>query len=247
MVTDRSLHALAPPASIAGQPREVAAHERLAAGQPHVADAHRRQHAHDPRDLLEAQDLVALEPRQPLGRHAVLAAEVAAVGDRDAHVADQSSMPILQRLDRPSAPRLPCGHAAHRYGRRIAVLRVLALSGCGTDPTGRRAGQDAAVRHRHGRARLHDDLHAGARAGPDRAPAARPGSAASRPGSSALGRSSIPYLSVGKITVKGSTATVIVLSVAQGQRSSLDAIGLIKTGAGWRIDRSARNWPTSSR
>ena len=36
------------------------------------------------------EDLGALEPGQPLGRHAVLAAEVAAVGDRDPQVGDRA-------------------------------------------------------------------------------------------------------------------------------------------------------------
>ena len=49
-------------------------------------------------DLLESQDLGALEPRQPLGRHAVLAAEVAAVGDRYAQVPDLASVTVDERV-----------------------------------------------------------------------------------------------------------------------------------------------------
>ena len=51
-----------------------------------------------PLDLLEGEDLVALEPRQPLGRHAVLTAEVAAVGDRDAQVADVAAVAVDEGL-----------------------------------------------------------------------------------------------------------------------------------------------------
>ena len=80
------------------QPRELAAHERLATGQPQVADAHRGEQRDQPLDLLEREHLGSLEPRQPLGRHAVLATEVAAVGDRDAEVADEPAVAVAQRL-----------------------------------------------------------------------------------------------------------------------------------------------------
>ena len=80
------------------EPREVAPHERLAAGQPHVAHAHLGEQPDEPRDLLEREDPVALQPRQPLRRHAVLAAEVAAVGDGDAHVADRPAVAVAQGL-----------------------------------------------------------------------------------------------------------------------------------------------------
>jgi hypothetical protein len=75
---------------------QLAAHEWLAAGQPHVADPEGREEPHEPLDLLEAQQLRALEPRQPLGRHAVLAAEVAAVGDRDAEVRDAAAVAVVE-------------------------------------------------------------------------------------------------------------------------------------------------------
>ena len=76
------------------EPRELAPHERLAAGEPEVGDAHPREQRHDALDLLEAQDLVAVEPRQAVGRHAVLAAEVAAVGDRHAQVRDEAAVAV---------------------------------------------------------------------------------------------------------------------------------------------------------
>ena len=47
--------------------------------------------ARSPRSVRTA---LALEPRQALGGHAVLAAEVAAVGDRDAHVADVAAVTV---------------------------------------------------------------------------------------------------------------------------------------------------------
>jgi len=44
-----------------------------------------------------------------------------------------------------------------------------------------------------------------------------------------------PVVSIGKIELRGSQATAITLTVAQGQQASLSAIELIKTGQGWRI------------
>jgi hypothetical protein len=76
------------------QAPQLAPHERLAAGQADVVHAHAAQQGHEPRDLLVGQQRVALQPRQPLGRHAVLAAEVAAVGDRDAHVPDGAPVTV---------------------------------------------------------------------------------------------------------------------------------------------------------
>ena len=51
----------------------------------------------------------------------------------------------------------------------------------------------------------------------------------------ALGKVVKPTLSIGQITVKGKTANVITLTVAQGQPASLDVLQLIDTGGGWRI------------
>jgi hypothetical protein len=44
-----------------------------------------------------------------------------------------------------------------------------------------------------------------------------------------------PTVSVGKITVRGSEASAITLSFAQGQQASLDAVELIETSNGWRV------------
>ena len=89
------------------QPRELAPHQRLAAREPHVGHAHPRQHAHQPLDLLEAEHLGAVEPGQAVGRHAVLAAEVAAVRDGDPQVRDQRGR------GRPRGVRCsPCGRVS---------------------------------------------------------------------------------------------------------------------------------------
>src|SRR5262249_59635454 len=67
---------------------EVAPQERLAAGETEAVDAERREDGDERVDLLEGEQVLALEPDVLLLRHAVLAAEVAAVGDREAQVAE---------------------------------------------------------------------------------------------------------------------------------------------------------------
>ena len=77
------------------QPLQVAAHERLTARDADLPHAAVDEDARDPRDLLERQELAPLEEAViaavDLLRHAVDAAEVAAVGDRDAQVAQRAS------------------------------------------------------------------------------------------------------------------------------------------------------------
>jgi hypothetical protein len=50
-----------------------------------------------------------------------------------------------------------------------------------------------------------------------------------------FGGVSRPTLSIGRITVSGSRASVIALSTAQGQPASLDTVELTRTSNGWRI------------
>jgi len=79
-------------ASIAISCSDVLAQQRLAPGEADLLDAVALEDAREPRDFLERQQLV---PRQEfvvgpehLARHAVHAAEVAAIGDRDAQVVE---------------------------------------------------------------------------------------------------------------------------------------------------------------
>jgi CRP-like cAMP-binding protein len=89
---------------------EPAADQRLAPRQPEVLDPHGRHHRDQVLDLLEGEDLLPLEPRHPLGRHAVLAAEVAAVGYGDAQIGDPPAMPVVQGFPRGHSHRQhpPC-------------------------------------------------------------------------------------------------------------------------------------------
>jgi hypothetical protein len=44
-----------------------------------------------------------------------------------------------------------------------------------------------------------------------------------------------PTLSIGSISVKGHRASAIALTGARGQTTTLEAIGLVQTGHGWRV------------
>ena len=78
--------------------REVAPSEGLAAGQPDLRHAHAGEHSDETRHLLEREELVATEPLESLGGHAVPAPKVALVGDRHAHAGDLAIPRIDERL-----------------------------------------------------------------------------------------------------------------------------------------------------
>jgi Holliday junction resolvasome RuvABC endonuclease subunit len=48
-----------------------------------------------------------------------------------------------------------------------------------------------------------------------------------------------PTLSVSKVSVKGQTASAIVLASATGQKAALESIELIETKHGWRLESLA--------
>jgi hypothetical protein len=48
-----------------------------------------------------------------------------------------------------------------------------------------------------------------------------------------------PILSIGRITVNGSSAQAITLSGAAGQKGAFESIRLVDTGSGWRISSLA--------
>jgi hypothetical protein len=71
----------------ANQLGQIAAQEWLASRKAHVFDAQRRKHLNQPRDFLECQQFLPRQPDVILLRHAVIAAQVAPVGDRNAQAA----------------------------------------------------------------------------------------------------------------------------------------------------------------
>src|SRR5262249_56859024 len=96
--------------------------------QADVLDAQRDESPDEALDLLEREQVGALEPGKAFGRHAVLAAEVAAVGDGDPEVADQAAMAVPERLAKrchPAKSRATSARADEppRLGRGGAVIR----------------------------------------------------------------------------------------------------------------------------
>jgi hypothetical protein len=93
--------------------RQVATQQRLAAGQPDLGHPELDERPHDPLELLEAQQLVSGEEGvvgpEHLARHAVAAAQVAAVGDGD-DTRRSSTGPDRLQLGTPCdrLRRLPC-------------------------------------------------------------------------------------------------------------------------------------------
>ena len=122
-----------------------------------------------------------------------------------------------------------------RIGMTLAMLGALTLCGCGSTPTAAvkaKMQQFATASEEHDYTTICTQVLAPALT----AHLTATGVSCEQAWQLVLGKIAKPYLSIGQVSVKGSNATVMVLSVAQGQRSSLDAVGLIKTGAGWRIE-----------
>src|SRR5439155_19826026 len=78
------------------QRRQIAAEEWLTARQSQSVGAKRQKHVHQRADLLEMQQVLAREPGVVFLRHAVLAAQVASIGDRQPKVAQRTSKSIEQ-------------------------------------------------------------------------------------------------------------------------------------------------------
>ena len=76
------------------QPRQIAAEQRLAAGDSHAVHALRREDIDQRRDLLEVEDVLPRQPRIVGLGHAVLAAQVAPVGDRHPQAAQRTAEAI---------------------------------------------------------------------------------------------------------------------------------------------------------
>ena len=73
---------------------QVASQKRLAAGQPDLVHPEGREDVDERLDLLEVQDVLARQPHVVRLRHAVAAAQVAPVGDREPEVPQRALMPV---------------------------------------------------------------------------------------------------------------------------------------------------------
>ena len=103
------------------QHREVLAQQWFAAGEPHLARTPIEKHVDQPLDFLEVEDVLARQPRVVLLRHAVLAAQVATVGYRQAQVGEGPVKGITN--DHVSGLWHPTGPRASRSGRRLGDAR----------------------------------------------------------------------------------------------------------------------------
>src|SRR5437870_10549342 len=70
----------------ADQHRQIAAHQRLATRYSQLIDAESNRNAHEALDLFEIQDLAPRHELDVALRHAIEAADVAAIGDADAEI-----------------------------------------------------------------------------------------------------------------------------------------------------------------
>src|SRR5262249_3853902 len=98
----------------ADQVRQVAAQKRFAPGEAQLAYTEFHEHPRNPHDLIEGKALVRAEEAVPLvillARHAVRAAEIAAIHDRDAQVTDGASQDVTGPLG--------AGHGNDDFGLR---------------------------------------------------------------------------------------------------------------------------------
>jgi hypothetical protein len=72
------------------QVRQVSPQQRFTAGQANLVDAKTREHVHERLDLLEVQDVLTRQPHVVRLRHAIAAAQIAAIGDRKTEVPERS-------------------------------------------------------------------------------------------------------------------------------------------------------------
>jgi len=94
------------------QGHDAAAHERLAAGQAQLAHAARDERRAQPVQFLEREQ-IGLGQKVHVFRHAVDAAEVAAVGHRNAQIGDGTPEGVDQRRAHCSAIKVAALHAFH--------------------------------------------------------------------------------------------------------------------------------------
>ena len=109
------------------EPLQPAPQQRLTARDAQLAHATRHKAACQPRDFFKAQQLTVLHPGVPVrecfGWHAVRAAEIAAIRDADAQIAQRAPQRIPQQC--------PIRSGASGHGRRRQAAR--AVGGDGND------------------------------------------------------------------------------------------------------------------
>ena len=76
---------------------EILPHQRLAAGQSQLVDAQLRDDANESLDLLERENFVARLELHVFVRHAVEAADIAAIGDADPQIGVHAAERVDER------------------------------------------------------------------------------------------------------------------------------------------------------
>jgi hypothetical protein len=77
--------------------RQVAADEGFAPGEANLSETQRHGDAHEPLDLFEGEQLAAIHELHVLGRHAVKAADIAAISDADPQICVHAAEGVDQR------------------------------------------------------------------------------------------------------------------------------------------------------
>ena len=111
---------------------EPGAQKRLAAGEPHLTDAELfHPDGDEPHDFVVAENLVLRQPVQTFGRHAVGAAKIAPVGQRDPQIGGHSAVRIGEnaRRERQGGHRFSLGAVRHRCSSRVEPARCGMLDG----------------------------------------------------------------------------------------------------------------------
>jgi hypothetical protein len=76
------------------QNRDIFTQQRFASSEPHLADPLIEEDVHESIDLLELQDIFTREPHVLRLGHAVLAPQIAAIGDRQAQVGERTLLGV---------------------------------------------------------------------------------------------------------------------------------------------------------
>ena len=104
------------------QLRQIAAEQRLAAGEADLVDARARKTSTSAAHLLELQQVLPRQPDVLRFRHAVAAAEIAAVGDRQPQVVERPAQQVRAGTDPACRMASPQRTPHHAERDRCALL-----------------------------------------------------------------------------------------------------------------------------
>src|SRR5262245_21538820 len=99
---------------------QVGPNKRLAAGQPQATDAQLRNNTDEASDFFKGEDFAAREELDIFVRHAIEAADVAAVGDADPQARVHTSEAVEERRGVRDGSVVDSHESISDYGFRIA-------------------------------------------------------------------------------------------------------------------------------